>query len=290
MRKKSQLILATCLLFSTVTFSQDTKISNEIRFIQHLMNNNEYENAIILLNNINTQYKLADSSHDIVNYLKAICFFNQKKFDSSSYFFKKVGNASNNYIKSLFLSAISDAYLYKTQSAIQTLFKINTSDSNLIKLKNLQLAGMYLLERKLDSCLYISSEFDQSNFATSKQEKNIQKYFEILSEKKKKSMFLAILMSALIPGSGKIYAGRTGDGVSSLLATLSLGLVAFENFKKDGILNYKTLFFTGLFSTFYAGNIWGTIYSVKMEKEDSNHEIDNNILLDLHYSLFTVFN
>jgi len=101
---------------------------------------------------------------------------------------------------------------------------------------------------------------------------------------------LAAFYSAIIPGSGKIYAGRLGDGLSSFFIVSSLGLITAENWYKAGIKNPKTIFFGSLFSVFYVGNIWGSYFSVQIQNDEFNHEMDHKILFDLHIPLRTIFN
>jgi len=280
------LILIFLSNFNVFSSNSDSFVRAELGFVNYLMQNNDYITALYQLNKLNDDNRFKDSIH----YLKAICFFNQRVFDSSSIQFDLVSPFFISFHKSVFLSAISKVHLLKYDAAIEHLKKFEPADTLLGKLINLELAGIYLLKRNYDSFLICSGKFDYSWFVTIRQEKNLLDYYQVLKSQKKKSMFLAGLFSTFIPGSGKIYAGRTGSGISSFLSTVSLGLVAYENFRKDGILNYKTLFFSSLFATFYAGNIWGSVFSVKMESQNDNDEINNHILLDLHYPLHTYFN
>ncbi len=52
---------------------------------------------------------------------------------------------------------------------------------------------------------------------------------------RRKSPALAVGLSALIPGSGKMYAGETGDGLQSLLLIGALAALAGTSFHADGV-------------------------------------------------------
>jgi len=88
-----------------------------------------------------------------------------------------------------------------------------------------------------------------------------------------KSPLLAALFSAVIPGSGKLYAGEIADGVTALLATASLGYLSYTDFKAGHY--FRGWLFGGLAAGFYAGNIYGSaaaaqIYNVKIQFDFEN--------------------
>lgn len=98
-----------------------------------------------------------------------------------------------------------------------------------------------------------------------------------------KSKTLAAVMSALIPGSGYIYAGRYGDGITAFIinALFIAGAIAgfhAENYALAGIVG-------GVGLPFYFGNIYGSAnaakkwnLNVKMGLKDRVH-----VTLDFHF-------
>ncbi|MFH2029653.1 MAG: hypothetical protein ABIJ40_03375 [Bacteroidota bacterium] len=66
----------------------------------------------------------------------------------------------------------------------------------------------------------------------------------------------AALLSAAIPGLGKIYSNEIGDGITSFVFTAVLGALAASNFNSDH--TFRAWLFTGLTAYFYAGNIYGS--------------------------------
>ena len=100
-----------------------------------------------------------------------------------------------------------------------------------------------------------------------------------------KSGLLAGCMSAVIPGLGKIYAGKTKQGLSSFLPVTLMGVQAYEAYRVSGIKSVRFILSAGLFSVFYFGNIWGSVLSVSVRREEINDEINNQILFNMRIPL-----
>lgn len=96
-------------------------------------------------------------------------------------------------------------------------------------------------------------------------------------------------MSAVVPGSGKFYAGYRGQALSSMFPTLIFAASAAEAYHRAGPKSFQFIAAASIFSIFYVGNIWGSVLSVKTFYEIRNNEIRNNIMLDLHIPLRRIF-
>jgi hypothetical protein len=82
-----------------------------------------------------------------------------------------------------------------------------------------------------------------------------------------KSLPLAITLSAIVPGAGKVYAGYWQDGLVSFLMTAGNGFQTYRSFNRKGAntaLGYLT---GGLFALFYSANIYGTVKAVKKKNK-----------------------
>jgi TM2 domain-containing membrane protein YozV len=97
-------------------------------------------------------------------------------------------------------------------------------------------------------------------------------------------------MSAIIPGSGKIYAGQLGQGIAAFLQNAIFGLQAYEGLQKDGIKSPRFIIYGGLFTLFYIGNVWGSALSVQIKRREFNEKVDEQIIFDMHIPLRTIFN
>ncbi|MCR9064071.1 MAG: hypothetical protein NXI00_08905 [Cytophagales bacterium] len=80
---------------------------------------------------------------------------------------------------------------------------------------------------------------------------------------KRKSPFLAGVMSTAIPGLGKAYTGDWKDGLVSLIFTGGMAFQAIRKFNQFGPNNYRPWVYTVIGSGFYLGNIYGSVKSAK---------------------------
>ena len=87
-------------------------------------------------------------------------------------------------------------------------------------------------------------------------------------------------MSALIPGSGKIYAGEIGDGIIAAIATGLCGYLAYDNFKAKH--NFRGWLFGGLSAFFYAGNIYGSAASAQIYNAGIQFDFVNDVKIYLN--------
>ena len=94
-----------------------------------------------------------------------------------------------------------------------------------------------------------------------------------------KSPTLAGMLSAIIPGSGKMYVGEWGDGITALLATGLLAFLAYDNFRAEH--NTRAWIFTGIGAFFYGGNIYGSVATAQIYNARINFEFNEGIKLFL---------
>ncbi|MCD6332254.1 MAG: hypothetical protein J7L89_03175 [Bacteroidales bacterium] len=99
---------------------------------------------------------------------------------------------------------------------------------------------------------------------------------------KKKSPALALGLSALVPGLGKVYAHDWKDGLLSLLFIGGNVLQAYRGFSKFGIQNAYGWIFGTLAVGFYGANLFGSWKSAKSynlrQIDQINHETEAVLL------------
>lgn len=78
-----------------------------------------------------------------------------------------------------------------------------------------------------------------------------------------KSPFLAGVMSAIVPGTGKFYVGRYVDGLISLVFVGIMTYQAGRFFKVYGVDSVPAWIYTGLGGLYYSANIFGTVKAAK---------------------------
>ena len=151
------------------------------------------------------------------------------------------------------------------------------------------MAGNYLLLRDTANYRLLSDRLDTKHYAMTNEVKTLHGLYLDMLDYKPKSYFTAGIMSALVPGTGKMYVGKTGEGIYSLLTNLILAGITYENYRKAGPTNYKTIFFGSMFATFYIGNIYGSVAGVKRYRNEYNNETNYRIHYQLHNPLRTFF-
>lgn len=98
-----------------------------------------------------------------------------------------------------------------------------------------------------------------------------------------KSPLLAASMSAVIPGSGKVYSGRTVDGVSSLLMFSFAAWEAYRGFRDDGNDSVRGWIFGSLALFFYGGNIYGSLVAVQIYNDHIEDALSDHLGLAVRY-------
>jgi TM2 domain-containing membrane protein YozV len=111
----------------------------------------------------------------------------------------------------------------------------------------------------------------------SSDKKIISDYYDWKTDPPYKSPALAGILSAVIPGSGKMYVGEWGDGITALLVTGLFAFLAYDNFQADHTT--RAWIFTGLGAFFYAGNIYGSVASAQIFNARIDFEFNDGLNL-----------
>jgi len=90
-----------------------------------------------------------------------------------------------------------------------------------------------------------------------------------------KSSTVAGIMSAIIPGSGKVYVGEVSDGVVAFLVTGILVFLAYDNFQADHTT--RAWIFTGLAALFYSGNVYGSVAAAQVHNAKITFEFNESM-------------
>ena len=290
---KSVYIAFFFLLITFSVFAQpetDSAFYRELAFMQHLVRLNKSGEAIQYGKQLLNNPDISQSDRDTLYYSIGWLYYTQKELENSSAYLLQVSRNSTAYIKSVFFSAYNNIYLGRYHVADSLLDLIYSDDALLNSLKSFERSGSSLLQRDFDNFRSKSLLYNRQYFALEKQADQLDHYYQGLINYKPKSPGLAALMSGIIPGSGKIYAGKTGEGIAAFLVVTALSLITYENYRKDGLTNYKTMFFGGITGIYYIGNILGSAATARVKNKEFNYEMDQRILFDIHIPLRTIFN
>ena len=107
---------------------------------------------------------------------------------------------------------------------------------------------------------------------------NLKIGMDDLQKIKSKSVVKAGLLSAVIPGAGKLYYGNKGQGFSALITSILIAAEAYSGFKKQGYNSVHGWGYASLFGVFYVGNIWGTVIGLKVKQRKAYENINHNLL------------
>ncbi len=129
------------------------------------------------------------------------------------------------------------------------------------------IAKTYFYEGKFDTSLTFARELDSEVG-----HKLVSLSFEGL-ELKPRSAFLGGAMSAIIPGSGKMYAGRFWDGLQAFSMTVAPAYNAYYHFNKTGVKSFQGWLWTAVTSWFYLSDIYGSIKAVQEYNDTQKYKV-----------------
>ncbi|MCD6346556.1 MAG: hypothetical protein J7L96_03960 [Bacteroidales bacterium] len=269
-----KLLFILCLWGSWSTLSHAQYLKSD--FARHLTEKRYFQEVIDLTNRM--PLKLNTTMADSLNFYRAWAMYNLKKVPEGIKNFRKVSSDSKLFNQSMFFCGWSSAYLKKYSEANHDLDFIKQTNNIEKELLRIQYSGIELLSSQTDSALSHLNQLANQHTIYSDQVETLKKYALETIDFKPKSMALAGLFSAVIPGSGKIYANEKGAGIASFLLLAGMGGMAAENIIKTGFTSWNSILFTSLFSVFYLGNVYGSIISIKTYRERFYEETEQAIV------------
>ncbi|MBR3074477.1 MAG: hypothetical protein IKH11_01800 [Bacteroidales bacterium] len=272
--------LLVALAAASRASAQNVWVSADFDFAGYLLDNGLKKDAKALLSR-NVYFP-----SDTLTYLRAWVDYQLKELEPALSGFRAVPRDSGFAEKSFFYANAVSAYLGDFETPSQLLEGYGGAYK---ELGNMQLAGLALLRGDAETYRKASAGFAYSDFALTKPEQELQEIYELRFETKAKSPLLAAAASAVVPGLGKIYAGRVGEGVEAFLLTGIMAGITAEHWVKDGIKDWKTIVPGILCAALYIGNIYGSYVSVSIYNKDLKNAQDTAILYDIHIPLRSVF-
>ena len=276
--KAAPLIVAALLLAGLPAKAQDVWISKDYEFAVYLIDNDFKKDASKLLSG-------SYNPSDTLTFLRGWSSYLLKELDTALPLFKAVPEQSPFRDQALFYSTAVSAHLgdYSAPEALESY------TGPYSELKGVQLAGLALLRDDPEAFKAAAEAFKYEDFALKDAEKQLDDIYHARFEAKPKSPWLAAAASAVVPGLGKIYAGRTGEGISSFLLTGAMGAITAEHWIKDGPGNWKTIVPAVLCAALYIGNIYGSYVSVSIYNNSVKDAQQTAILYNIHIPLRSVF-
>lgn len=275
------------VILTKSAYCQFRKVEQD--FVRYLLNSKQYEEAVIILEE-KLHFAEQESERDSLYFSLGKTYYSLQKLEEACKFFDKVSSSDENLKSaSIFLYAYSNAYLHRFAEAQRALMTLSTSTNSFEFLKTFELAGLSLLLKDFEKFDSLSTHFDPHRMEVQERQENFLKYRKDISKLKRKSPFVAATLSGIVPGLGRIYAGKKATGIYSFIAGTLLGLQVYEGYRKDGVKSARFIFYGTLFSTFYIGNIWGSALSVKVARDEKQEAIQHQVLVDMHIPIRTIF-
>ncbi|RXK81471.1 hypothetical protein [Filimonas effusa] len=284
------LLLAAILTAGTaISQLRDTAaFSTEIRFARYLFDKELYTEASYVLDQLHDS-ALQRPQRDSLYYWQGWIAYSTKRLPYAAERFRLVSDSCDLASKSRFFEAYCLAFMRDTAAAGRVLLSLPATDSLTREMVSFQQAGISLLRRDYAQYNALRQNFSYAYYFMEAEEKRMDDYRDKLGMARKKSAFLAGFYSAVIPGAGKIYAGKKKQGIGSFLPVISLAALTYEAYNRGGVKSARFIGFGSLFCLFYTANIWGSVMSVKVTQHERNTYYDNKILFDMHIPLRNLY-
>jgi hypothetical protein len=257
-------------------------------FYKNLINQKEQDLALLYLNNSLPINNLIQK--DSILYLKGIQFYEKKQFDSSVFYLQKISNSSPTFTHAKLVQAIALSYLNNPELAIsKSLNAVSNSDSVIKQIKILLLASNAIIHKNYSSYDSLIAQINDSLYIYNSLQTTLNKWSKKRTQKVK-SGFVAGIFSAVVPGLGKVYAGKGFDGLSTFFTHVPLVFILNESLQNSGVNSGRFITFASITSLFYIGNILTSYHDVKLSRKEVDFERKNEVLLQCNIMLRNYFN
>jgi tetratricopeptide (TPR) repeat protein len=88
---------------------------------------------------------------------------------------------------------------------------------------------------------------------------------------------ISVVMSAILPGSGKVYSGFWKDGLISFIFITASAYQSYRGFNKNGVKSAYGWIFGSLATGFYIGNLYGSGKSANQHNSEFRHKIHHQV-------------
>lgn len=278
--KRLALILLALSLCLSAKAQQPRYVSADFDFVEYLIGGKMGKDAAAYLEG--TYFAPSDT----LDFLRGWANYNIKKLDRAAEYFAKVPQGSVFYDKALFFGAVSNVYEGDYDRSVSLL---KSYDGPYEELREYQLAGIALLRNDEEAYRQAAYYFTHQSYALAGGERMFESICEERYDTRGKSPFVAAAASAVIPGLGKVYAGRLDEGISAFLTVGAFAAITAENWIKCGPTNWKTILFGTLGSIFYIGNIYGSYVSVGITNLETQNAQNTTVIYNLHLPLRNIF-
>lgn len=282
MRKVGFLITLILLLASNWVVAQNASDQEVVPFSEFLIENGNLIEALRFIDPILQSENLSNPVRDSLLFFKATAHEKLKNDSLAIFYFQKVSEESPLFVRSRFMVVqrlIAESKFSEALEIVRTIPETNSEYSNEVR------AFLWLgLQEYTNSQQNLKVLPDEKRMVSPQLKKElaaVRWYSGERKKLKKKSPFIAGLLSALVPGLGKVYAGSVPQGIASFLRIGILGGIATELFLRQGHKDPQFIFFTGVAAAYYVGGIYGSVYLPKLNYNEKLESINHNVKISL---------
>ena len=209
-----------------------------------------------------------DNQKDSIKYKIGLCFLKMNEYEKAKDHFFLLKNSSLGEESGLLMLKIAFLQNDGNNESSEPSFKKEEYKTASLRLTTAIKIKERITQTNLISLRNILDENDNVDF---------DNIFLNKERWQRKSPFASALLSAMIPGAGKIYTNNYGDGITSFLVTGLFTFLTYDNFRAHH--NTRGWIFAGTAAFFNIGNVYGSYISARnynLEKEEElNNEFDS---------------
>jgi len=251
-------------------------ISADYDFVLDLLDRGLREDALVLLGEGN--YAPSDS----LNLLRGLALFDDRQFEVAHTWLGAACGPVRE--QAMFFNTVAGLHI-----GITSADELASYSGDYQELAELQKAGLALADSDIPAFRSRQALFTYADYRLAESETALEDLAGAVEKSLGKRPFVAAALSAVVPGAGKIYAGKTGEGVASLLAVGSLAAITAEQWKKNGPKDWRTILSGSLCAAFYLGNIYGSWISVEIHRQEVQDEAKALLIYHLTVPLHGFF-
>lgn len=287
-------------LVPRVAFShvdKDTSLSFPLQFWEYLYENSYYQPIVTMTASLNSEETNWIEKATLGAYSEWLLNNHGTAIDMFRNIFEEAdlkSETKNNYqIK------LEGWYLYLRQLDEYKEFRIkhnNSDDSHAfnyntkksddpLEFLNLSIYAVFSRNtNKAHDSFHQLQEVAEDSFMERDEIKRFRRHLNTLPSQKK-PMWGGVL-SAIVPGSGALYAGRSWDALYSFILVGGFAAITGESIVNNGLKHTSTIILGGLGLSFHFGNIYGGYSRVKEYNQSQFYDLDNTSdhILDKYYS------
>lgn len=259
---------------------------NVLKFANYLYEQGDYLRAVNEYQRY-LYYQPKDSNQ--IQYRIALCYRLGGKPESAIQIFRSfLGKSEDNELISNSYFQIGASY-FLMENYEKTVSYLTTSLQNIrdnrLQAETYQLIGLSLLKQK--EWLEAEKKFKRLlNSDIVEVSKKAEVYHEFALRGRQlptRSPLFAGIFSTILPGVGRVYTGRIGDALNSVIIIGISGWQAYDGFQRDGFSSIKGWTLGTICGIFYVGNVYGSVVSARVFNDRIANEYLTTLYIELPY-------